>query len=161
MAFNCTAHKPERFHLSPVVSTERCDLVVETGFDPAGPATFTYYLTVHTYFNAAENMPEFGFGMAVINNSTGQQFHTYKAQDAGQVIPIDDRVHVRALLHHYTPKVISATMPRTFLMETYDRYLLEKALAKYQPLCHIFSTLGYQVVRSITASGKTRWVMSR
>ena len=66
---------------------------------------------------------------------------------------------MHSLVVHYAKLILTTTVPPRFMMETYDKNLQPKALAKYQPLLHVFQALGYSVAHSFTSEQKDRWMM--
>ena len=87
--------------------------------------------------------------------------HTYDSLEAARILPPDARPVARKALHRLTARLLAHRSPPSFFMTTALPHLPERALRKYEELCEIFTSSGYDIAPMVHKSGFRDWEMIR
>ena len=87
--------------------------------------------------------------------------NTFDSITAQSIIPKQYRAGVNKILLAKAERLVKFADHDSFFMVTYLYNLPEKALVKYDLLCHVFKACGYEVVHTEPELGKHMWQMNR
>lgn len=159
MAFVCTAMKEKNKAFQVDSQSGQSVVTVCVGHDNKHP--YTYYFMAQMYSDPNTGALEYAFPFWTADNQSRSLWHTYDSTEVAAVVDRDCRKHMAELLLSCTRFLLGHVRPHEFVMVTYLSHLPPKAMVKYEQLCVVFRSLGYDVAWIARDDGKHEWRMSR